>query len=327
MTRARTGSASGFLVAALVTVIFFGMPAAAQTGESPGVAVSKNQVAPGETIILTIGFFEGTSVTISLCGNGALRGSSDCNMPASQGVALRLDGVSTLAEFPVVAPPVACPCVIRVSSPNNEQVAFAPIDLIGHPVSPLTDSADLTDALAVTIVVKNSTSGVSDRLRSSAGGPTMYSVDVTVKNRTSADFSNVRLAASAGRNREEERVVVPLDDPGKIEGGGTWRTSIDVEMPSVTFGEIEWRATASGAGAPTDATDTTQNTPMLMWVLGVVLLIDIVLLLARFVLRRLRPEPDSPEEGITDDLDGDEPHREVAAIAPDKGWRVPEPVG
>ena len=73
-----------------------------------------------------------------MCGNLAKRGSTDCNMPASQGVRLYHVDDSPLTAFVVSAPPGTCPCVIRASSDTGE-VAYAPIEIRGVPTGPVVD--------------------------------------------------------------------------------------------------------------------------------------------------------------------------------------------
>ena len=279
----------------------------AQTTDGPGVAVSQTEITPGDRVVVTVGRFDAGEVTISVCGNNALRGSADCNMPDSEGVALRLDAVSTLAELPIAVPPVPCPCVLRVSTRNNEQVAYAPINLIGHPTAPLTPPEDLKDPLDVSVVAAPTPAGLMTRLRSSAGGATKYDIEVTVTNRSSATFSNVRVSGSGGRNPGEELVGIDIGDPGKLEPGQTWTGSATSELPALTLGEVEWRATASGAGSPTTSTANTDGTPWLLWTLAVVLVLDLVILLVRFVMRmdRKRRTPSDPQDNpFVNDPDG-----------------------
>jgi hypothetical protein len=291
--------------------------------------VSQTDITPGDRVVVTIGRFDAPEVTISVCGNNALRGSADCNMPDSEGVALRLDGVSTLAELPIAVPPVPCPCVLRVSTRNNEQVAYAPINLIGHPNAPLTPPEELKDPLDVRVIAGPTPEGLMARLRSSAGGATQYDIEVTVTNRSPATFSNVRVSGSAGRNPGEELVRIDFDSPGKLEPGQTWTGSARAELPALTLGEVEWRATASGAGSPTTSTAATQSTPWLLWTLAVVLVLDLVILLVRFVMRlmRKRRAPSDPQDNpFIDDRDGSDSGGSSVSDAewPTADWSAPE---
>ena len=45
----------------------------------------------------------------------------------------------------------------------------------------------------------------------------------------------------------------------RLEPGATWEQTVQVEVPSLTFGDVEWNATASGFGPPVSATDTTSS--------------------------------------------------------------------
>ena len=85
----------------------------------PIVSLDRKELEPGQRVVLNIDGFESLNVTISVCGNDARRGSVDCNMYASEGLKLDTDGTSTVIQIPVAAPPVPCPCVIRVRTARS----------------------------------------------------------------------------------------------------------------------------------------------------------------------------------------------------------------
>ena len=64
-----------------------------------------------------------------------------------------------------------------------DEIAIAPITLIGHPVAPIVETPGQQGALDVTISAQAAPPGLFARARSSMGGPATYEVTVTVKNR------------------------------------------------------------------------------------------------------------------------------------------------
>ena len=57
----------------------------------PTITVDRPSIKAGDRVLVTLDGFEGTAVTISVCGNEARRGSADCNLTASEGLGLDLD--------------------------------------------------------------------------------------------------------------------------------------------------------------------------------------------------------------------------------------------
>ena len=251
----------------------------------PEVTLDRDEIEPGERVVLTIDGFAAANVTISVCGNEARRGSVDCNMFASEGLKLDTDGTSTVIQIPVAAPPVACPCVIRVSDKTNDEIAIAPITLIGHPIEPLIDPPDLSDALDVTISSHPASPGLFSQIRTSLGGPATYEVTVTVKNRSAVPFTAVSLAGSVLRGRDQ-LATLEFDDPGLLAPGRTWQQVVTAKVPGPSFGSLHWRVDVSGAGSVITVTQTTDQRPTLLIVLVLFLVADVFLLLIRFTVRR-----------------------------------------
>ncbi len=275
------------------------------TTTGPTVTLDRTEVNPGERIGVTIDGFTVQSVTISVCGNEARRGSSDCNMAASEGQRLNPDGTPTPADLPVTAPPVDCPCVIRVSDRSNNEVAVTPITIIGHPVGPVVDPPKLGTPLAVSISAEPSSRGLLELVRPSLGGPASYDVTVTVKNTSMVPFSNVRVAGSVGRNPSDNLALLKLSDPGLIGPGQTWQEIVPAVVPAPSFGTVQWRVDVSGAGPTVNVTESTHYRPLLLIVFAMFLVVDIFLLIMRGMMRRRRArEAGEDAEGNATGPDG-----------------------
>lgn len=252
----------------------------------PSVALDRDEVSPGDHVAVTIDGFAANSVTISVCGNEARRGSADCNMTASEGLRLDADGTSTLTQIPVGEPPVTCPCVIRVSTRTSDEIAVAPIVITGHPVGPVVDAATLLDPLQVTVSAEEAPDGLFAGLRSGLGGPTTYEVSVTVRNTSTVPLNNVRIAGSVGRNPDENLATLDLVDPGAIGAGQTWKATVTAVLPAPSFNRVQWRVAVSGAGPTVNAAASTRHRPMLLIVLVMLLVLDLALIALRFAVRR-----------------------------------------
>jgi len=255
------------------------------TSSGPVVTLDRTIIDPGQRVVLNIDGFESLNVTISVCGNEARRGSVDCNMYASEGLKLDTDGTSTVIQIPVAAPPVPCPCVIRVSNRTFDEIAIAPITLIGHPVAPVVETPGQQGALAVTITARNASPGLFAAARASMGGPAQYEVTVTVKNTSTAPVAAVSLAGSVGRSNDQ-LATLAFDDPGLLAPGRSWQQVVTTKVPGPSFGSLKWEVAASGAGPTVTAIGTTTQRPTLLIVIVLFLVADVFLLAIRFRIRR-----------------------------------------
>lgn len=270
----------------------------------PIVTSSKAEVEPGGRTVLTVDGFSSPYVQISICGNEARRGSADCNMSASEGAEVGSSEAPLSVQMPVAAPPVDCPCVIRVVGKDSSEVAITPIVVIGHPVGPLVDPPVLGDLVAVSITAREAPKGALDALRSDLGGKINFEVTVRVKNLANTPLKQVSVSASAGRSASDDSLVsLELENPGLLGVGQTWQQTVTVEIPAPAFGSTEWRATVSGAGRIVTTTSTTKHRPWLLIILSMVVVLNIGLLLIRWRIRR-RSSREAAAAAIAIDANG-----------------------
>ena len=307
-----------------------GSVALAQTDVSgPTVALDRYELTPGELVSLTIDGFQTGFVTMTFCGNDGRRGSVDCNMQASLAREINPDGTPTLSDIRVAAPPTPCPCIIRVSSRDNQEIAVASVAIVGHPVSEVVEPSAPGQPLTVAIAAEPAPEGFRDELRSSLGGATLYDVTVQVKNQGTFAIDNVGVSSIFMRLNYDDVRTIDIPSAGQLEPGATWEQVVQVEMPALTFGDVEWQATASGAGPSVSATDSTSSRPVLLIVLAIILVVDILLLTWRFIarLRKRRAPADPQDNPFLDDPDGSDSGGSSVSDAewPTADWSAPEP--
>ncbi|MCU1366476.1 MAG: hypothetical protein JWN39_2115 [Ilumatobacteraceae bacterium] len=312
--RSRLHGRSTVLVVLLLFALLLGAAeTAAATDESttgPTVSLDPAQVRPDEFVNITIRGFTATYVVISVCGNEARRGSSDCNMPGSEGLRIdnQGDGGLTTDRIPIAAPPADCPCVIRVSSRDTGEIAVAPLVIIGHPISPTVDPTGLGNPIDVAINATPKPRGLVETARSGLGGPTRYDVTVTVHNHSAVPLTKIKVYGSAGRQSDNNLAQLDLDDPGALAAGQTWHQTVSVVVPAPSFGTLDWTVTASGVGPTVTSTSTTKHRPMLLIVIVMLLAADIAFLLVRMLIRRHATKDAEQERDVTAaSLDGNDP--------------------
>ena len=290
----------------------------------PTVALSVTEAEPEELIEVTISGFSSRVVTVTVCGNDALRGSGDCNMAASESTPINDDGSPRFVRLIVSPPPVPCPCLIRVSSPTNDQAAVAPIVLTGHPTGPLVPAAEPALPLVVSIRADRSSGGLLDSIRASLGGPTAYDVTVTIRNTATHVIDGIGVAATAGRRQGPVLATVDVEPPASIAAGATWEDTVRVELPAPVWGNVRWVADVSGGGPTVEATDDTSSLPVLLVIATGVLLLVALALGIRLVVRvrnrrrRQRPELGAAEGGVVKhgapSVDARVPTRELESV-------------
>ncbi|MFY1636333.1 hypothetical protein ACN27F_24175 [Solwaraspora sp. WMMB335] len=243
---------------ALALVLLAGaasQPSAVARAAQPQVGVSPVTASVGQSVAVTLTGWPTGNVQLEICGNRARRGTLDCaTAGASQLYLPGADPVST--RITVVAPPVACPCVIRVRTLGGGGV---PTSAVGSAAA-----GGVTGSAAVEIVGTDAPVAPADggpaRLRvtelavvpadwdwpSLFALPSQLVIDLEVGNDGSADVSEARMSLLVGRpdrptvivdapelaglaagQRRTVRIAVPLDAPvygryavhGQIHGG------------------------------------------------------------------------------------------------------------
>lgn len=299
MKRARVGLLAGtvtLLVGMGVSPALAGAQDAPVSG--PSVTLDRYSVRPGEKVLVTLTGFT-SNVTLTVCGNQGRRGSMDCNMVASEGVSLHRDGSPTFSNFPVAAPATTCPCLISASTKTFDQIAVAPIEIIGHPVGPVVGIAK-TSPVDISVSAERASSGVVAGLRSWIGGPTSYDVTVTVRNRSTERLDNIVLAGAARRSGDGRDVnELRLPKPGPLDPGQTWTEVVRAEVPAPVIGRFVWSVSAVAGGNTAEADTRVRLVPF-----GFLLLIaTLVGLITAIVMRRLAKRRDARSDEDGDDVD------------------------
>lgn len=283
------------LVAIMIEVGVSFADAGPSSPRTPTIVVDRRALKPGERLIVTFNDWVAPAATLSVCGNLARRGSSDCDMVDSQGVGLSLSAPRMLAEFEVSLPPVPCPCVIKASSVSQNEVAFAPVDLIGAPVAPVVD-AGRQSPITVTVDTHRAPTGFASALRSALGGRTDYDVTIAVRNRSAETISSVVLTGTAARGRTDIVQSFDIPAPGDLAPGQTRERRVRTSLPAPAVGRFVWSVAASGSGPPVHQEVATRQLPLGLLFMASILVGDLIAIAARRIRRRRRAgEPPSVE--------------------------------
>lgn len=252
----------------------------------PLVQVRPERARPGDRVDVSVSGFSSPWVTTSWCGNNGLRGSADCNMAASEGTELQADLVVSRFSMPVAAPPVDCPCVIRVVGADQTELAVAPFEVVGHPVGPLAEAPSLAGQVDAVVAAREEPSGLVAAVVASLGGDTTYEVEVSVRNRSPEVLSAVAVAGTALDTDGNAVVTFDLGTAPPIAPGQTWTAATTATIPGPALGEMRWEVDVVGAGPALQASTATTHRPLLLIVLLCAVVLSVAMLIARRLINR-----------------------------------------
>ncbi|WP_329110158.1 hypothetical protein OG792_14765 [Micromonospora sp. NBC_01699] len=208
-------------------------PAAPPAGTTPVIAIDRDRTAPGDRVLVRLGGWPAGTAVIEICGNGARRGSADCAVHAGVQTYVPTAGTAH-ATLTVTAPPVGCPCVVRVTGLSGRISGTVPVVVAGISVLPAPPEAghglSATADLEVTRVTVTGRWSWSDLF----AGPAKRTLLVEVRNNGAVPAVEPAIAVTLGRGAEPTGFVPPplLDtlDPGEQR---TVRLPVTIGAPAV----------------------------------------------------------------------------------------------
>ncbi|MFF5179627.1 hypothetical protein ACFY2Q_16535 [Micromonospora sp. NPDC000316] len=223
------------LVVSVVAVLLASTGSALGTDRAPDVqprvALPEGTHRVGDRVLVALDGWPAGVVQIAVCGNEGRRGALDCATERATDGQVRATGS---ARVPVLlaAPPVACPCLLRVRTPTGATTATVALPLAG--VS--TPAAVTTGPAVLTLA------GLHAVDESGVGGwfglPGEMSVRLTLHNPGSVDVIEPPVTVLAGRpGRVHTMVAAP--PVGTVPAGQSRDYVIRVPLSVTTFGRYE----------------------------------------------------------------------------------------
>jgi len=288
------------------------------------VEVSTQQTALGTSVVVTLEGWDTRVALISVCGNDARRGSRDCALGASNTVAVGADGRGVV-DLPITAPPVGCPCVIRVADAFGEgTVRTIPIAIgdFAETTAPLTDDPG-TDGIAVVARLRSSARSWPASWFAAFAGPAEQTLVLVVSNGGTTEVAGLRVAAVVGRDRRSGELVAGKE-LAPLKPGERRRVLMPVRLPAPSFGDYVVYGTVSNLnGALTSFSAETSNDPWALWLVVPAALLVVARLLRRHEKRRAavsRPAVQTPRVIVIPPLPQSSP--DVGASS-DWRWATP----
>jgi hypothetical protein len=293
VTHGRRSTAVRAVVGGLLAMVVSASSAGAADG--PTVIPAAPAASPGQRVLVdVVGWEQGTSVTVVVCGNEARRGSQDCDLRHGQSVELySTDSKKVLLT--VSLPPAPCPCVLRAYDVHSNVVITVPFEVRGAPTAPVVDgSAAAPRFLAVTARLHEVGASFPDRLRKVLGGPVERRLVVEVRNTSGGPLAGVTLSAALGRSAGHGGALeapVPFD----LAAGERREVTVDLRIGAPSHGRYVVSGTAFAGGTAVPFSASTRSTPLGLYVLFLIVVVDLAVLAA---LAR-RPSDGEGERSVT----------------------------
>ena len=246
------------LLAAMAVVASSPVMAAYAQPVEQSVVLDRSSAAVGAQVAVDLAGWQVGVAQVELCGNSAARGTVDCDPLTTIAVAVGTDGrAQTLLT--VSAPPVPCPCVIRVSQATTGAVAALPFTVsspytvsgstsVGTTESAQTPTAPPARVRAVDVV---SVQVVNDE-----GPAAPFAVDaarrvvVMVRNSGTVVVTGVTASARLVGFGASSR---PMPSPPAFDlaPGATARIVMAIDLPTPAFGDYRIVGQIDGGDEPT----------------------------------------------------------------------------
>lgn len=258
------------LAAALLCVGSAGTASAQSAGptDSPTLMLSVPAATVGQQVTVSGQHFAPTTaMSMQVCGNEARNGSTDCDVVAGQTILTDEHG-NFRNHLNVRFPPVACPCVVWVTSHSGPPMsASAPIGVIAADyTAPPPDAT--TNAADVEIVRVELVQGSG--WRGWIGLPVTARLRLTVRNPGERTIAHPVLSLNLGRGDDPSGV---LDAPqiDALQAGEQRTVEIPVTLGPLAHGSYTVKGRIGGAHVTFHATTSVFPWGLMLLVVGVTL--------------------------------------------------------
>ncbi|MFI9639276.1 hypothetical protein ACIG87_04285 [Micromonospora sp. NPDC051925] len=217
-------------------------PGLTSPADGPGVTLPVGALRVGQRVLVGLDGWPAGTVQAEVCGNAARRGALDCAAGAATHGQVPPSGRATL-PVRLAAPPVACPCVLRVRTPTGTVAAAADLTLAG--VTAPTVAPDVPAELTLVALVADDRSGP----RGWFGLPGELTVRITLHNPGSEEVTDPPFQLTVGPPGQA-RTIVAAPTLGTIPAGQTRDYQVRVSTGAAPFGRYEVEGRIAVPGRP-----------------------------------------------------------------------------
>jgi hypothetical protein len=258
-----------------------------EAARSPAVSAPA-AARPGDIVVVTLTNWPRGVVTLSVCSNGAARGTQDCALEGDSAISVR-DDRPVQTDLQVTLPPGPCPCVVRATTPTGTPVVTTPLVVVGVPTAPivLPASPPAAEELHVQARVETPTEKFPQSAVAPLGGSVHKVLVVTVKN-DATDAADLHVVAEVGKHDTKE--PIGARNATKVQPGETRTLRMPFVVSTPAWGTYHVTGTVYGGASPVTFTTKADNDPWLLMLMVPVALIVIAELMRARERRRRRAE-------------------------------------
>jgi len=276
----------------VIIVLTVAPTAVAQTGKVPSLTSTSRSVEFGDQIAIRgEGWSPNSIINISVCGNDAKNGTSDCDI-----VNGRVVGVSNRGTFGVSIvvgqPPAPCPCVVRAESQTSSELVTFNIDITGAPELP-PDQQFQVPVPDRQLTISNARITGSGPWYSYLGGPAKREVVFAVQNIGEVTVKNAAISLSMGKG-PNPKGFVKAPDLGELKPGESRTYSVPIKLPVLALGTYGVQGEIPGFADPVRFRAETSQIPWALVALPLLVLLQVMLIASRNRLRREIEHQSSP---------------------------------
>jgi hypothetical protein len=265
--------------------------AGAVTRADRQITLSSQSAAPGSKVVVELNGWPRAALTVSVCGNQATRGTIDCAVTDAQGAEVDAAGFG-VTELVVSAPPVPCPCVVRVATTANDLVRTVPFDVVGAPLGPAIPASGGTGAsrsLQVTAHVEDARESWPRSWLPLVAGNASRVLVLRLSNVGDKPLTRLQVLASVGRGKDGGEPVPPAK-VDELPPGAVRTLRLPVTLSAPTWGDYTVHGTVYGLEGPVRFAARTSNEPWGLLVVAAAILLVVAQMLRRRERRRKREE-------------------------------------
>ncbi|QSB14278.1 hypothetical protein JQS43_22660 [Natronosporangium hydrolyticum] len=221
-----------------IATLWPGTPASGAT--TVEITVDDSVVEVGGELTVRLTGWPAELAIVELCGNDAARGAADCAVGAGVQTFPQPDGAATV-RLPVTAPPVPCPCSVRVRDVAGTRLATTEVEVTGFAAEP-PEEVEPPGELAIVDLSVRPERGWSAWF----GGPVDRTILVTVRHAGGGPVADPPLTLLVGRGGHAD-TIAPAPDLAGVAVGEERSYEVPVELPAPALGQYLISGDLAGA--------------------------------------------------------------------------------
>ena len=241
---------------------------------APAATIVRTTWSVGDKMIVHGTNWPQGKVTVQVCGNAAVNGTTDCDETGTRGFGIGANH-SFAGQIIVGAPPAPCPCVVLVGTNFHEQDVLLPITIKNHPLLANAPAVDPNAGLTTLSLTSSFLRG--DWWRDALGISPGRIMTVTITNTGGRPTGDGVVDITVGKEKPPTGFAASISfqslDPGES-------TSVAAKFAVDSFAYGTYNMTArvispAAGGAITEQTSTFPGYLLVLLIL-LVLIIDLI---------------------------------------------------